>query len=424
MRTLWLALLTICVSAPTFAATPGPKPLQALIDATPDGGVLSPPAGVYAGPAIINRPMTLDGANVVVLSGEGVGTVLTLSGRQITVERVKIENSGSRHENLDSCLRLDNASFSVVRDNDLESCLIGIDLRQAASNVVRRNRIHGTEPEFDIRGDGMRIWRSDDNRIENNVIIDHRDVLFEYSYRNQLVGNVISGGRYGTHFMNASHNLAKGNIYTLNTVGLFSMYSDDLCLVENRIIHANGPAGIGIGLKEASGLTIENNEILGNATGLYVDGSPFDPDSVNRFRGNRWAFNGVAIQFHANNAGNTFERNMFSSNYTDVSAQGGNGATATNWRGNFWDAYEGFDRRGRGLGDTPFEVFAYADQLWLDVPMTGFYRGSPVFETIDFLARLAPFSEPVLVLRDEAPMTRQESPPPPDCGSDHGALAN
>jgi nitrous oxidase accessory protein len=274
-----------------------------------------------------------------------------------------------------------------------------------------------------MRGDAMRIWRSDNNRIENNVIIDHRDVLFEYSSHNELIHNAISGGRYGTHFMNASSNLAKGNTYVFNTVGLFSMYSDNLCLVENRIINANGPAGIGIGIKEASGLKVENNEILGNATGLYSDGSPFDPGSVNKFRGNRWAFNDVAVQFHSNTVGNAFEQNTFSNNYSDVAVQGGVGATATKWRGNFWDAYQGFDRQGRGVGDTPFEIYAYADQLWADVPMTSFYRGSPVFEAIDFLARLAPFSEPLLILRDEEPATQALSKPPLDCGSTDDALA-
>jgi len=55
--------------------------------------------------------------------------------------------------------------------------------------------------------------------------------------------------------------------------------------------------------------------------------------------------------------------------------------------------------------------------------MTSFYRGSPVFETIDFLARLAPFSKPLLVLRDEEPATRPPSAPPLDCGSNDDALA-
>jgi nitrous oxidase accessory protein len=416
-------LAALAIGLAPGAAAEGLPSLQTLVDATPEGGVLRPPPGTYAGPVVLTRPIVIDGAGAVRVSGEDVGTVMTLHGKQITVQGLTIEHSGKRHENLDSCIRLENASFNVVRDNELEGCLIGVDLRQSDSNIVRRNRIRGTEPELDIRGDAMRIWRSNDNRIENNVIVDHRDVLFEYSNRNLLLGNTISNGRYGTHFMNASDNVAKGNVYTHNSVDLFSMYSDDLCLIDNRITHANGPAGIGIGLKEASRLTIENNEILGNAIGLYVDGSPFEPDSANKIRGNRWAFNAVAVEFHSNNPGNTFERNAFSSNYSDVVAQGGDGATATKWRRNFWDAYEGFDRQRRGVGETPFEIYAYADQLWSDVPMTSFYRGSPVFEAIDFLARLAPFSQPRLVLRDEEPATRSATAPPPDCGSNYDALA-
>ena len=217
--------------------------------------------------------------------------------------------------------------------------------------------------------------------------------------------------------MYASGNIARANAYAYNTVGLFSMYSNDLCLIDNRVTRGNGPAGIGIGLKEASGLVIENNEILGNAIGLYLDDSPFDPDSANAFRGNTWAFNALAIQFHSNSPGNAFAGNSFQHNYSDVVARGGDGATASTWRGNSWDAYEGFDRKGRGVGDTPFEIYSYADRLWSDVPMTSFYRGSPVFETVDFLARLAPFSPPRLILRDEAPATSPPPAAPASCGA-------
>jgi nitrous oxidase accessory protein len=77
------------------------------------------------------------------------------------------------------------------------------------------------------------------------------------------------------------------------------------------------------------------------------------------------------------------------------------------WEGNFWDTYEGFDHVHPGAGDTPFELYAYADRLWADIPTAGFFRGSPVIETLDFLARLAPFSSPLLILRDPAPATRR-----------------
>jgi nitrous oxidase accessory protein len=423
MRSLGAAFALVALCAAASAQTPAPQPLQALIDATPDGGVLRLSPGVYLGPATIDRPMTIDGGHAATIDGQGVGTVIIVSGSQVSLQGLKIGDSGKRHEVLDSCLRLDKATFVVVKDDDFDGCLIGVDLRQSNSNVIRDNRIHGTEPELDIRGDAMRVWESNDNRIERNVISDHRDVLFEYSTHNRLIGNTISGGRYGTHFMNSGANLAQGNVYVSNSVGLFSMYSDDLCLIGNRVARAIGPAGVGIGLKEASRLTIENNEVLGNAIGLYNDGSPFEPDSTNAIRGNRFAFNAIAVEFHTNTPGNLFERNTFQNNYSNIAAQGGNGATASNWRGNYWDDYQGFERRKPGVGDTPYEIYAYADRLWSDVPMTGFYRGSPVFEAIDFLARLAPFTEPRLVLRDAEPLTRLPAAAPPDCGSKDDILA-
>ena len=46
---------------------------------------------------------------------------------------------------------------------------------------------------------------------------------------------------------------------------------------------------------------------------------------------------------------------------------------------------------------------AYADQIWMELPVARFFRSSPVMELLDFLERLAPFSAPDLILRDEKP---------------------
>jgi len=410
------ATIVFVFAAPALALAQAAEPLQPLIDATADGGLLRLPPGVYAGPAVISRPMVLDGAGAVVVTGNKAGTVLTLNGQKITVQGLRLKDSGTRHENFDACLRIANASFSIIKDNVLENCLVAVDLHEANNNVLRRNQIRGGEPNLAIRGDALRAWRSNNNRVEHNVVVDHRDgLLFKYSNDNVIVGNSVANGRYGTHFMYSSGNVAQGNSYSFNTVGLFSMYSHSLCVVGNRVVHGNGPAGIGIGVKEASAIDIENNEVLGNAIGLYMDDSPFDPDEVNTVKGNRFAFNGIAVQFHNNKEGNTFSRNIFVSNLTDVAARSG-GATASLWRGNYWDNYEGFDRQGKGVGNTPYEIYAYADRIWADVPMTAFYRASPVFETIDFLERLAPFSSPRLVMRDDQPLLQTPSPDNAQCG--------
>jgi nitrous oxidase accessory protein len=40
----------------------------------------------------------------------------------------------------------------------------------------------------------------------------------------------------------------------------------------------------------------------------------------------------------------------------------------------------------------------------MDVPPAQFFKGSPLLEVLDFLERLAPFSEPDLTLADARPM--------------------
>ncbi len=405
MKPLALAVFALVAAAGAARGEQAP-PLQPIVDATPSGGVLRLPPGRYAGPVVITKPMTIDGSGSVVLTGNDVGTVLTLSGSQITIAGLKIEHSGQRHENGDACLLLQNASFSVVKNNVLQDCLIGMDVQRSNNNILRDNRIIGGVGAEDLRGDGIRVWWSNDNRIEGNRVIAHRDVIFEYSTRNLLKGNRIEGGRYGTHFMYASGNVAEGNTYIEDTVGIFSMFSSDLRLVGNRILRSNGAVGKGIGLKEADNVTLEDNLVIDCAIGLYNDDSPSDPDRPNILRGNRFAFNGIGVQYHRDQESNIYTGNNFIGNFTDVMVQNGGGATASRWDGNYWDDYQGFDRKHTGVGETPFEIYSYADKLWADTPMASFYRGSPALESIDFLSRLAPFSKPVLVLRDMKPATR------------------
>ncbi|MCW8932816.1 MAG: nitrous oxide reductase family maturation protein NosD, partial [Gammaproteobacteria bacterium] len=63
----------------------------------------------------------------------------------------------------------------------------------------------------------------------------------------------------------------------------------------------------------------------------------------------------------------------------------------------------GFDDNVDGIGDTPFELYAWSDRLWVDVPMTQFFRGTPMMETVDFVERFTSFSNPALMLRDKHP---------------------
>ncbi len=100
--------------------------------------------------------------------------------------------------------------------------------------------------------------------------------------------------------------------------------------------------------------------------------------------------------------------NRFADNLSQVVVSGGNTANRNLWRGNYWSDYQGFDEDSDRVGDSPYELYAYADRLWKDVPYAQFFKGSPVLEVLDFLERLAPFSKPDLLVRDTTPATSIE----------------
>ncbi|WP_448190776.1 nitrous oxide reductase family maturation protein NosD [Azospirillum sp. sgz301742] len=401
LRFRHLLVLPLFAALPALADT-APTPLQPLIDATPAAGTLTLPPGTYAGPVTIERPITIDGGGKATINGGGKGTVVTLATSGATLAGLRIVNSGMLHDKLDAGVQV-RGRTNVLKDNVIEDCLIGIDLSRSDHNVIRRNHIRPRNEDIGLRGDGIRLWYSMDNVVQNNVVENARDTVIWYSQNNTLTGNRLVGGRYGFHFMFSKYNLARDNVFEGNTVGIFLMYADDVEIRHNRIIQSQGPSGIGIGMKESSGMVIVDNDILSNATGIYTDLSPNDPDHPITVEGNRIAYNGMAMMFHSDWEGVLVRRNDFIGNFGSVAVQGGGSALRHEWAGNHWDGYEGFDRNHDGIGDSPFEVYAYADRLWMDVRDAQFFRASPMLELLDFMERLAPFNTPKLVLRDSAP---------------------
>jgi nitrous oxidase accessory protein len=404
MRILFLWLIVLIV--PALAGATAFEPLQALVDATEEGGTLIPPPGTYAGPVVIDKPMVIDGNNRVTVDGGGKGTVFLLDTDGATLKNLHITNSGEFHNDIDAGVQI-RGKFNVVKGNVIDNCLFGVDLQQSNNNIVRNNTISSKPFDLGQRGDSVRLWYSFNNKVTDNKITGVRDMVVWYSAHNELSRNTASNSRYSLHFMYSRYNLVEDNNYYNNAVGIFLMYSDGITVRNNHIAHAAGPTGVGIGFKETSDLTIENNEILYCATGLYIDVSPYQPDTTNRFSGNLVAYNGIGIRFLNDWTGNIFKQNQFADNLTQIVVSGGKTANRNVWEGNYWSDYEGFDLDQDGVGDKPYELYAYADRLWQDQLYAQFFKGSPVLEVLDFLERLAPFSEPSLLVRDDVPYKHQ-----------------
>ena len=397
------AAALLLTSLPVFAL----PSLQELVDAAEDGAIITLEPGTYAGPVTVEKGITLQGRGQVTIDAGGKGSVIYLDTDGAVIRNLRLTNSGDSHNTIDSGVQV-RGNFNVIKDVVIDDCLFGIDLQQSEHNIIRRNHISSKAVDLGMRGDAIRLWYSFGNKITDNVIRDSRDTVVWYSKDNLIANNDAQRGRYALHFMYSQNNKVEGNTYRHNSVGIFLMYSDSVEIRNNTITNAIGATGVGIGFKETSDVTVEGNKILYNAAGISLDVSPYQPDTTNRFHDNLIAFNNIGIRFLNGWHGNDFTRNRFKGNLSQVIVS--DGATANNnaWDGNYWDSYEGFDRDTDGVGDTPYEYYSYADRIWIDVPTAQFFKGSPMLEVLDFLERLAPFSPPQLVLRDDKPQVVAE----------------
>jgi len=379
--------------------------LQEAIDRAPAGSILKLPAGVYKGSVVINKPLSIIGQEKgVIIDGLESGTVIRVEAPYVTLKNLTIINSGDRHEKIDAAISMINSTQSEISNCVIKDCLFGIDLQMVNNSLIANNKITSKDVALGLRGDGLRLWYSNDNIIKKNSLIKSRDMVVWYSHGNEIVKNYGKHNRYSLHFMYAGKNIIKDNVYELNSVGIFFMYSQDSIATGNIVKSSQGATGMGIGLKDVSNFTIKDNTVLYCAQGMYIDRSPFEPDTHNWIENNKILYNSEAMHFHSLSENNVIKNNIIAGNIEDiVNDSRGSKTNENEIVMNYWDNYEGFDRDNDGIGDTPHKVYQYADQLWMYDSDVKFFYGSPVISLLNFLAKLAPFTKPLFLMEDEKP---------------------
>ncbi len=383
------------------------NPLQQAIDAAKPGSKLELPAGDYHGNIVIDKPLIIDGGDQKArIIGDGNGTVVKIRSDYVTLKNVAISHSGAKHEAVDAGVSIKEARHVTVENCRIDDTLFGIDLEQVHESRIVHNWIRSKPFSLGLRGDAIRLWYSNDNNISHNHITKSRDMVVWYSHGNTISHNYSERSRYSLHFMYAGRNFVAYNTYKHNSVGIFFMYSQDTEAVGNVIESAVGTTGMGIGLKDSSNFTIRDNTIIYCARGFYIDRSPFQPDMRNRIENNRVLYNSEGMHFHSLSENNDIVGNVFKGNIDNVIDDEPllKHSLKNRWESNYWDDYQGFDRDGDGIGDTPYQLFYYADRMWLLNPNVKFFYASPVISIMNFLAKLAPLSEPMKLLEDKRPV--------------------
>jgi nitrous oxidase accessory protein len=337
-------------------------------------------AGVYNENLKLDKTVSIEGTGLPIIHGMGEGSVITVLADNCVIRGFRVEHSGGDLQAEDAGILL-RSNGNTVEDNELSDILFGIYLYHSAGNVVRNNHVTGrSELESGERGAGLHLWNSADNLLEANVISRTRDGMYIQSSPNNTVrGNRVSHLRYGLHYMSSDNNSFEDNVFFDNIAGAAIMYSQNIKLRRNAFVHNRGFSSFGILLQDCRDCVAEENLILNNATGLFLEASR---NSI--FRRNTIADNDTALQIFSSSADNVFSENNFIDNLSPLSLIGRGGSVA--WdsadRGNYWSDYDGYDLDADSYGDVPHRIQNIFEYLEGSYPRLRLYLNSPAAQSV------------------------------------------
>jgi nitrous oxidase accessory protein len=381
---LWLITTLLLAVATSLAAAERVVPAEpgalaeAIVEALP-GDVLVLAPGRHDGPVQLDRPITLDGRGEALVEGDGTGSVITVTGADITVRGLEIRGSGSSHETIDSAVQLTRTAARVlVEDNVLVGNLHGVDVHGAEDSTVSGNTIIGrTDHRMNDRGNGVYVWNAPGTVIEGNDIRLGRDGIFvNTSNHGTFKNNLFRDLRFAVHYMYANNSDVIGNVSIGNHLGYALMFSNRITVRDNLSL---GDRGHGIMLNYANNADVSGNLVRGGAekcTFIYNAHRNLIYD--NRFEGCA-----IGIHFTAGSERNALTGNAFIGNRNQVKYVG---TRDIEWsfegRGNYWSDHPVFDLDGDGIADARFRPNDLMDHILWSQPAASLLLGSPAVQLV------------------------------------------
>jgi nitrous oxidase accessory protein len=390
---------------------PGAGALQSAIAGAVPGDVLLLSAGVYDGPLVVDRPLTIDGQGAAILDGGGVGTVVTITGDDVTLRGVEVRNSGHNNQAIDSGVKIvKGADRALVEDNQLIDNMHGVDIHGGRDAVVRANNVIGRQnSRMNERGNGFYIWNSPGAVIEGNSVRYGRDGIFaNASKKDTFRNNLFRDLRFAVHYMYTHDSEVSGNISIGNHLGFAIMYSDRVVVTNNKSL---GDRSHGVMLNFANKSDIVGNLVRGGTEKCtFIYNANRNLIAANRFEGCD-----IGIHFTAGSEKNGLTGNAFVGNRTQVKYVGTrNIEWSLEGRGNYWSDFPAFDLNGDGLADSPFRPNDLMDSILWSQPSASLLLGSPAVQLIRWSQASFPATLPGGVVDSHPLMTPPEIAVPAD----------
>jgi nitrous oxidase accessory protein len=430
------------------SADPPIPDIQAIVDSAPPGSTVVVPEGTHRVHLVVDKPLELVADGEVYLDGGGIGSVVTITGDDVSLRGFDIGNSGGQVE-VGSGIKIIEADNVTIEQNTLRDFFHGIASLGSTNVRIRDNTLVGagigevdeshlttgrdeghaavvvdidprsiaadaSGPGPEGQGDGIYLWNTVAATVADNDVSQVRDGVYLSFVEDGLVdSNTITGSRYAIHSMFGGPVMAFGNSTTENLAGLVFMYTKDVVAGRNLIEDQRSAAtGVGVMLKEIENVRISENVITGNRVGLKADGTHRAGGREAAILRNRFDSNGTAVSLFPS-ADMGFAANTFEGNLTDVHADDRGVARRNDWTyqgtGNHWADYAGYDLDEDGIGDVPHTASGSLQLLLADVPALEIFRGSAALHALDSAQELWE-ADRAVVMQDKAPRVGDHAP--------------
>lgn len=382
--------------------------LQPIIDSAEEGAVIQLEDQTYEGNIVINKSIKIIGTSQTIIKGDGTGNVISVHAPQVTLKKLTVVNGGMDRNSPEEYAAIKIHSDGNLLDQiTIRDFFHGVYLSQSHHNIIKNVDVKGLgKGEIANQGNGLHVYYSNHNQLENNRIEGTRDgMFFDYANHNTVKNNTISETRYGLHYMYSDYNILTGNTFTFNTGGAAIMHSNGITLGQNEFIFNYGHRSFGLLLLSSNQTTIENNTFFLNQRGLYIDQS-----TDNKITQNRIVKNQVGIELWASSNDQIFTQNQIYENTIPAVSLGGQGRN--HWSedhiGNDWGkSFPLLDLNQDGIGDQPITYQSSLYQLIEDQELTYLFLKSPAIAVYEKMNKL--FHKEKVMFEDSYPIVSKRS---------------
>jgi nitrous oxidase accessory protein len=397
------AAITTSALAADVKVVPGKDVLFRAIQLAQPGDRLMLGAGTYAGGVHIAKPLEILGHGDVHIKGAEVGSVIRIDAPDVVVSGLKLTGSGSDHQTIDSGVQLTSkATRAVVRGNQIEGNLYGVDVHGAQDALVEGNTIIGRQDHLmNRRGNGVYVWNAPGARVHNNTVRYGRDGVFvNSSKKNSFTNNRFEDLRFAVHYMYADDSEISGNTSIGNHLGYAIMFTSRVKITNNTSI---GDREHGIMLNYANNALLEGNVVQnGGKKCLFMYNA-----NKNVMRNNHFEGCPIGIHFTAGSERNEIVGNSFIGNRNQVKFVGSRNHV---WSGNFWSDHSAYDVNGDGIADQVFRPNDTMDHILWTQPSAKLLLGSPAIQLIRWAQKEFPALLPGGVVDDKPLMVPTAKP--------------